>query len=100
MLSFCRRHGIVLQAYSPLTRTERFDDETLAGIADHHGKTPAQVLIRWSLQTGAVPLPKANQASHQRENLDVFDFRLSGEEMTSLNGLNERYSALGELAYE
>lgn len=100
MLGYCRKHGIVLQAYSPLTRTERLDDDTLAGIAEHHGKTPAQVLIRWSLQTGSVPLPKANRADHQRENLDVFDFRLSGEEMTSLNALNEHYSALGELAYE
>jgi diketogulonate reductase-like aldo/keto reductase len=100
MRNYCREHAIVLQAYSPLTRTERLDDDTLVAIADRHHKTPAQVLLRWSLQTGAVPLPKANRAEHQRENLDVFDFRLGSEDIDELAALNEHYSALGELAYE
>jgi 2,5-diketo-D-gluconate reductase A len=100
MRMFCRERGIVIQAYSPLTRTERLDDEPLVEIARRHGKSPAQVLIRWSLQSGAVPLPKASRAEHRRENLDVFDFRLGDEDMARLDALNEHYSALGELAYE
>jgi diketogulonate reductase-like aldo/keto reductase len=100
MLDFCRENRIVLQAYSPLTRTERLDDSTVAKIARKHRKTPAQVLIRWNIQLGTVPLPKANRAEHQSENLDVFDFELAEEELVALNELNERYSALGELPYD
>lgn len=100
MRRYCRENGIVIQAYSPLTRTERLDDEKLVEIAQRNRKTPAQVLIRWSLQSGTVPLPKAGRQDHQHENLDVFDFRLGDEDMGGLDALNEHYSALGELAYE
>ena len=100
MLAFCRDNGIVLQAYSPLTRGQRLDDPTLGRIARRHRKSPAQVLLRWNLQLGTVPLPKAARIEHQRENLDVFDFELDEEEIVALNGLNERYSALGELPYQ
>lgn len=95
MLRFCEDNDIVIQAYSPLTRRERLDDETLEAIADAHSKTPAQVLIRWNLQLGVVPIVKANSAEHQKENLDVFDFELSDEEMHRLSSLNEMFSALG-----
>lgn len=94
-----RRHGIVLMAYSPLTRGERLEDVTLREIARRHGKTPAQVLIRWSLQRGAVPIPKANRPDHCCENLDVFNFDLERDEMERLAGLNVRWSALGGLPY-
>jgi 2,5-diketo-D-gluconate reductase A len=99
MLEGCRREGILIQAYSPLTRTQRLDDEVLNGIAKAYGKTPAQVLIRWNLQRGTVPLPKANQASHLRENLAVFDFEIEADHMSSLNELNEHFSSLGTLPY-
>lgn len=95
MLQFCEDNDIVIQAYSPLTRRERLNDETLETIAEAHGKTPAQVLIRWNLQLGVVPIIKANSAEHQRENLDVFDFELSDEEMHRLSSLNELFSSLG-----
>lgn len=99
MLDFCRKSRIVLQAYSPLTRATRLDDKALVAIAESLRRTPAQVLIRWNLQRGTVPLPKANREDHLRENLAVFDFSLGIEDMTALNGLNEHYSALGRLAY-
>ena len=100
MLDYCKEREIVIQAYSPLTRAERLDDDLLREIAEHHGKSPAQVLIRWDVQLGVVPIPKANQLQHLRENLDVFDFELSAEEMARLEDRNERYSSLGEaLAY-
>ena len=100
MLEFCRDNDIVIQAYSPLTRTQRLDDETLVQIAEHYGRTAAQVLIRWNLQRGTVPIPKANREQHLEENLGVFDFELTNEDCERLNALNERYSALGELPYE
>lgn len=99
MLEHSRRHGIVIQAYSPLTRGERLDDPTLSRIAEELGRTPAQVLIRWNLQLGTVPLPKANQLDHLRENLGVFEFQLTDEQMKQLGDLNEHYSSLSSLPY-
>lgn len=99
MLDFCRENHILIQAYSPLTRTRRLGEKALADIARRHGKTPAQLLIRWNLQLGTVALPKANRIEHLEENLDVFDFEISDREMTTLNGLNEHFSSLGTLPY-
>ncbi|HWL45097.1 MAG TPA: aldo/keto reductase [Ilumatobacter sp.] len=99
MLDYANEHGIVIQAYSPLTRGERLDHEVLTGIAETHGKTPAQVVLRWQLQLGVVPLPKANAIDHLHENADIFDFELSDGEMARIGGLNEHYSALGSLPY-
>ncbi|MGH7196411.1 MAG: aldo/keto reductase [Candidatus Saccharimonadales bacterium] len=99
MLDFCKQNGIIIQAYSPLTRTKRLEDEALVAVAERHRKTPAQVLIRWSMQLGTVPIPKANQIPHLEEDIDVFDFELSDEDMTTLNGLNEEYSALSGHPY-
>ncbi|WP_153020094.1 aldo/keto reductase [Paramesorhizobium deserti] len=99
MLRFSRENGIIIQAYCPLTRSKRLNDEKLAGIAARYQKTPAQVMIRWNLQNGTVPLPKANRQDHLQENLDVLDFVIADEDMKELNGLNERYSSLGSLPY-
>ena len=95
MLDYCERHAIVIQAYSPLTRTERLHDAVLNDIATAHGRTPAQVLLRWNLQLGTVPLPKANDHGHLAENLRVFDFELDDDAMHRLEECNEHYSALG-----
>lgn len=99
MLEFCRQQGIVIQAYSPLTRTKRFHDPELDDIARAHGKTAAQVLLRWNLQMGTVPLPKANKLEHLEENLQIFDFELSQDEMHTLGSMNQHYSSLGKLPY-
>ncbi|MCL5291465.1 MAG: aldo/keto reductase [Actinobacteria bacterium] len=95
MLDYSKGKGIIIQAYSPLTRTLRLDDEKLNQVAEEHGKSPAQILIRWNLQLGTVPIPKANQKKHLEENLGVFDFAISQEDMGLLNSLNEYYSSLG-----
>jgi diketogulonate reductase-like aldo/keto reductase len=99
MLDYCGQHGIVVQAYSPLTRTRRLDNERLRSVAARHGRTPAQVLLRWSVQRGAVPLPKANRRDHLVENLEALEFELSTADLDVLNSLNERYSSLGSLPY-
>jgi diketogulonate reductase-like aldo/keto reductase len=99
MLDFCRDNGIVIQAWSPLTRAQRLNDDKLAGMAARYGKNAAQLLIRWNLQLGVVPLPKANHVQHQRENLNVFDFEISPPDMAKLRTLNEHYSAMGALSY-
>ncbi|MFW6076860.1 MAG: aldo/keto reductase [Hyphomicrobiales bacterium] len=99
MLRYAAEKGMVIQAYSPLTRATRLDDPTLCDIAAGHGKSPAQVLIRWSLQRGTAPIPKAKRRRHLEEDIDVFDFNLSDADMATLDGLNTRYSALGVLPY-
>lgn len=101
MLRFCKDNSIVIQAYSPLTRRNRLSDNTLQEIANSRSKTPAQVLLRWNLQLGTVPLPKANQREHLEQDIDIFDFELNDGEMARLSGLNEHYSSLGHaLMYE
>ena len=100
MWEYCRKLEIVIQACSPLTRASRLDDENLRAMAKRYRKTSAQLLIRWNLQLGVVPLPKANRLEHQLEDLDVFDFEISAADMTVLASLNERYSALGSLPYD
>lgn len=99
LLDYCRRNDIILMAYSPLTRTTRLDDPTLVEIASGYGKTPAQLLIRWNLQLGTCPIPKADSLSHLTENRDVFDFAITNRDMESLNDLNEHFSSIGSLQY-
>ena len=101
MYDYCVEKGIVIQAYSPLTRTRRLNDITLKQIALKYGKSTAQIMIRWSMQYGTVPIPKANQKAHLEEDLRVFDFEINEEDMATLTALNEHYSslALGRLQY-
>ncbi|BFZ58148.1 hypothetical protein PYCC9005_005208 [Savitreella phatthalungensis] len=88
-VKYNRENGIVLEAWGPLARGERMDDPVLGQIALAHNKTPAQVLIRWSLQHGYVCIPKSVKPARIMENIAVFDFTLSDEEMTRLDGLDE-----------
>lgn len=99
MLEYCRAREIVVQAYSPLTRTQRLNDEKLRAIAGAYEATPAQVLLRWNLQMGVVPLPKANRWDHLAENLGAFDLAIDDSHMEELGGLNEHYSSLSSLPY-
>jgi diketogulonate reductase-like aldo/keto reductase len=99
MLNFCRAQEIALQAYSPLTRGKRLTDQRLAEVAAKYGKSPAQVILRWNLQHGVVPIVKAYREDHQRQNLDIFDFMLDDVDMGTLDGLNEQFSALEKLDY-
>jgi 2,5-diketo-D-gluconate reductase A len=96
ILQYCLNKNIAIQAYSPLTRTKRIDNGTISEMADRYDKTPAQIMLRWSLQSGVYPIVKANQKDHLVENLSVFDFELSEEDMDKLNDLNEEYSTFNK----
>ncbi|KAK1579378.1 aldo/keto reductase [Colletotrichum navitas] len=87
-VDYCREHGIVLQAFSPLARGTGLQDPTVAEIAVRVGKSVAQVLIRYSLQKGWVPLPKSEKEERIKQNADVFDFNLSESDMALLNSLD------------
>ncbi|EGY14841.1 2,5-diketo-D-gluconic acid reductase B [Verticillium dahliae VdLs.17] len=89
LVAYCERHGIVVQAWSPLVRGTKMADPTLRRLGEKHGKTPAQVLVRYSLQKGWAPLVKSTSEARMRENADVFDFALEGEDMEILDGLDQ-----------
>lgn len=88
-VSYHREHGIVTVAYSPLGKGgELLEDPTILNIAAAHERTPAQVILRWHLQSGWVPIPKSSDSKRLRENLAVFDFDLSDEQMAAIGGLD------------
>lgn len=84
IVGWARENGVAVQAYCPLVRGERWEEKVLQDLAQKHGKTGAQVLIRWSLQKGYCPLPKSVTQSRIQENARVFDFELDEEDMQRL----------------
>jgi 2,5-diketo-D-gluconate reductase A len=82
-------YGIVTEAYGPLGIGRLLDNPTIGSVAQAHGKTPAQALIRWSIQLGNVVIPRSANPERIKSNLDMFDFELSDEEMATLNGLDD-----------
>lgn len=88
-MSYCKKNGIVVEAYCPLVRNQKADDTDLKAIAQNHGKSTAQVLLRYCLQKEWVPLPKSDNAGRIEQNADLFDFELSKEEVDKLDGKNE-----------
>lgn len=91
VVGLCREHGIAVEGYSPLTKTEKLDHPTVVEIARAADRTPAQVLIRWSLQHDFITIPKSTNRDRIRENADVFDFELDPGQMERLDGLDEDF---------
>jgi 2,5-diketo-D-gluconate reductase A len=83
------QHNIVTEAYSPLAVGRLLDNPTVTSVAAEYDRTPAQVLIRWSLQLGNVVIPRSAKPERIATNFDVFDFELATEHMDALNGLND-----------
>lgn len=89
LIDFCHAKGIAVEAYSPLAKAQKLDEPTLVGVAAKYQKTPAQVLIRWSLQHGLVVIPKSIRKERIEQNADVFDFALAPADMRQLDALNQ-----------
>ncbi|MFJ9383559.1 aldo/keto reductase [Peribacillus sp. NPDC101481] len=89
--AFCKEQGIQLEAWSPLMQGELLDNEVLQAIATNHGKSVAQVILRWDLQNGIVTIPKSTKEHRIVENSTVFDFELTEEEMNQIDGLNQNH---------
>lgn len=86
---FTFKNGIQVEAWSPLGTGTVLKDPTLAEIAKAHNKTPAQIVLRWLMQRGIVAIPRSSNPEHIKENIEIFDFKLSPEEMEIINGLNK-----------
>jgi len=87
--SYCKKANIHLTGYCPLARGERFDNYKLSKIAKETKKTPAQVMIRWAIQSGHTVIPKSTKRKHIKENSNVFDFVLSKQQIKDLEVLEE-----------
>ncbi|MFC4557655.1 aldo/keto reductase [Virgibacillus kekensis] len=86
--SFCEKEGIQLEAWSPLKRGRLLDEPVIVEIAAKHDKSPAQIILRWDVQTEVITIPKSTKEARIKENADIFDFKLTEEDMERINGLN------------
>lgn len=87
--AFCQQHAIQLGAWSPLMQGQLLDNAELQEIADNHGKSVAQIILRWDLQNGVVTIPKSTKAHRIAENATVFDFELTADDMKRIDSLNQ-----------
>jgi 2,5-diketo-D-gluconate reductase A len=85
---FCAGHQIAIEGWSPLARGHVLTDPTVVAIAESVGKTPAQVVLRWHIQRGDIVFPKSITTARIRQNFDIFDFELSGEDHEAITALN------------
>ena len=94
---FAAEHDILTQAWSPIggitfyrdgSHDSALDDPVIGDVAGAHGKSPAQAVLRWGLQHGRSVIPKSTKPSRIAENIDVFDFELSAEEMAAIDNLD------------
>ncbi|KON84665.1 glyoxal reductase [Rossellomorea marisflavi] len=87
--AFCEKHDIQVEAWSPLMNAELLNHETVNEIAESLGKSAAQVILRWDLQHGVVTIPKSMTESRIKENIDIYDFELTEEQVKTLDALDE-----------
>ena len=87
LMHFCRGHAIRIEASSPLGNGQILEHGTIRDIAAHHGKSAAQICLRWSLQKGAAVIPKTTDPERLAQNMDIFDFTLTPEEMRDLDSI-------------
>ena len=86
--AFCAEYQIAIEAWSPLAQGLVLDDPTIVEIAKRAGKTPAQVVLRWHIERGDIVFPKSVTPARIKENIDIFGFELSGEEVEAITALN------------
>jgi 2,5-diketo-D-gluconate reductase A len=91
LLEYDTSHKIVTQAWSPLARGKILEEEMLATLGAKHGKSVAQVVLRWHIQRGVAVIPKSNSKDRITENINVFDFELSDQEMAAISALNSGF---------
>ena len=88
LLEVCEENDVVLEASAPLARTEVLKDETILELADKYDRTPAQIVLKWELQKGIVPLPKSKSKEHIIENLELFNWDLATEDMKKIDNID------------
>jgi len=94
LVEYCRKQGIVVEAYSTLSRGQRLGDPRLLAMAGKYGKTPAQIALRWAIQEGIVVIPKSVHRERILENAAIFDFELTEEDRKEISRWDEHFSTL------
>lgn len=89
MLSYCKENNIQLVAWSPIMRGKLFSNNLMIDLAEKYKKTIAQIILRWHVQRGIIPIPKSSNEERIKENLSIFDFELSNDDMRTIDSLNE-----------
>ncbi len=92
---FHSKHNIATEAWSPLGQGKILEDETLKAIAERHGKSVAQVILRWHIETGNIVIPKSVTPARIKENFDVFDFSLNGTDHDAITKLDRADGRIG-----
>ena len=87
--TYCKQKGIAITAFAPIARNQRSSNGTLVKIASKHQKQPTQVMIKWCLQNGYIPLPKSDNPDRMKANMSIDDFDLSSDDMAELEKLDE-----------
>ncbi|MBQ9229168.1 MAG: aldo/keto reductase [Eubacterium sp.] len=95
LMEYAKKYGIALEAWAPFAegRDGSFNNEVIAYLAEKYGKTPAQIMLRWNIQRGVVVIPKSTHIERMKENIDVFDFSISDEDMSKINALDKKTSS-------
>lgn len=93
LIKYCKKHGIQPEAYSPLARMDKrlVENGVLENLAEKYNKTIAQIILRWDYQCGVISIPKTENKNRLRENISIFDFNMTEEEIESINNLNCNY---------
>jgi 2,5-diketo-D-gluconate reductase B len=99
VIAACRRHGMAVVAYSPIARGGADRDKVLARIGQAHGKSAAQVSLRYLVQQGLIVIPRTSKAMRLKENIDIFDFELTSAEMKDIHELGSRASRIVDWSY-
>ena len=94
LLEFCKENNISVTSYSSLGRGILFEESIIKKLAKKYSKTEAQILLRWALQKSTIVIPKASSESHLRENTDIFNWKISGEDIEQIDSLNRNQSVL------
>jgi len=89
IVTFCQNNGVTVEAYAPLARALRMTNPTLVIMAEKYGCTTAQLMVRWSIQKGYVPLPKSVKKERIVENANIGGFEIEDDDMNALDMLNE-----------
>ena len=91
LLAYCEERNIRIESYCPIARAEKTNTPLLQKLSKKYKKSPVQVILRWHLEHGLIPIPRSTDPDHIRANTDIFDFSLTKDEVKALDGLDENY---------
>ena len=89
LLRVCKRHNIVVQAWSPIMRGQLLSNSIIKNLAKKYNKSEAQIILRWHLQNNVIAIPKTNKSNRIKENIDIFDFTISQDDMEMIDSINK-----------